>query len=129
MEKKDFVVAVQSFFEKGFLLKGIKSTILALIPKKMETKEMKDYIPISCCNVLYNVISKILANRLKVMLPKFIAPNQSSFIKDPLLIKNVLLASELVKNYHKDSVLPRSVVKIDISKAIDSVHWLFLRNT
>ena len=52
----DVVVAVQSFFIKGFLPKGINSTILALIPKKDIAKEMKDYRPISCCNVLYKVI-------------------------------------------------------------------------
>lgn len=47
---------------KGFLPKGVNSTILALILKKEEVREMKDYMPISCCNVLYKVISKILAN-------------------------------------------------------------------
>lgn len=86
---------------------------------------MKDYIQISCCNVLYKVISKILANRLKTILPKFIAPNQSVFVKDRLLMENVLLASELVKNYHKSTISPRCAIKIDISKAFDSVHWPF----
>lgn len=123
---KDVVVAIQSFFDKGFLPKGINSTILALIPKKNEAKEMKDYRLISCCNVLYKVISKILANRLKMVLPKFIASNQSAFVKDRLQMENVLLASELVKNYHKDSVSSRCAVKIDISKAFDSVQWSFL---
>lgn len=69
-------------FLKGFLPKGINSTILALIPKKDDAQEMRDYRPISCCNVMYKVISKILANRIKGLLPKFIAPNQSGFFKD-----------------------------------------------
>lgn len=79
---EDVVVAIQSFFVKGFLPKGVNSTILALIPKKEESKMMKDYRPISCCNVLYKAISKIIANRLKGVLPKFITLNQSAFIKD-----------------------------------------------
>lgn len=41
-------------------------------------------------------------------------------------MENVLLASELVKNYHKDSVTSRCAVKIDISKAFDSLQWPFL---
>lgn len=98
---KDFISAVMSFFAKGFLPKGLNSTILALILKKSEARVMKDYRPISCCNVLYKVISKIMVNRLKVLLPKFIAANQSAFVKDRLLIENVLLATELVKDYHK----------------------------
>ncbi|KAL0865946.1 hypothetical protein Bca101_045064 [Brassica carinata] len=123
---EDVVVAVQSFFVKGFLPKGINSTILALIPKKDTAKEMKDYRPISCCNVLYKVISKILANRLKVIMPKFISANQSAFVKDRLLMENLLLATELVKDYHKTEISGRCAMKIDISKAFDSVQWPFL---
>mgnify|MGYP003362338084 CR=1 FL=1 len=58
----DFVVDVKSFFTTGFLPKGVNSTILALIPKKEDSTTMKDFHPISCCNVNYKVISKILAN-------------------------------------------------------------------
>lgn len=110
----------------GFLPKGINSTILALVPKKTASAEMRDFRPIACCNVLYKVNSKILANRLKILLPRMISENQSSFVKGRLLMENVLLASELVKDYHKDSVSPQCVMKIDISKAFDSVQWAFL---
>lgn len=70
---KDVTKSIQSFFIYGFLPKGLNSTIVALIPKKSTAKEMKDYRPISCCNILYKAISKILANRLKTILPSFIA--------------------------------------------------------
>lgn len=125
---RDFAIAVQSFFDKGFLPKGINSTILALIPKSTEAITMKDYRPISCCNVIYKVISKLLANRMKRLLPLFISLNQSAFVKDRLIMENVLLASELVKNYHNESVSERCAIKIDISKAFDSVQWSFLLN-
>lgn len=126
---EDVTAAVQSFSVKGFLPKGLNSTILTLIPKKEEARMMKDYRPISCCNVLYKVISKIIANRLKSILPQFITLNQSAFIKERLLMENVLLATELVKDYHKDSVSLRCAMQIDISKAFDSVQWTFLLNT
>ena len=117
----DFIVAVQSVFKFSFLPKGVNSTILALVLKKEDSLEMKDFRPISCCNVLYKVVSKILANRLKRILPKIISENQSAFIEGRLLMENVLLASELVKDYHKSSGSLRGVMKIDISKAFDSV--------
>lgn len=82
--------------------------------------------PISCCNVIYKVISKIIANRLKHTLPDIIALNQSAFVKGRLLIESLLLATELVKDYHKDSISRRCFLKIDISKAFDSVQWSFL---
>jgi len=77
----DFIVAVQSVFKFSFLLKGVNSTILALVPKKEDSLEMKDFRPISCCNVLYKVVSKILANRLKRILPKIIFENQSASLR------------------------------------------------
>lgn len=123
---QDFTIAVQSVFKLGFLPKGINSTILALVPKNLVAKEMKDYRPIACCNVLYKVVSKILANRLKVILTRIILKNQSAFVKGRLLMENVLLASEFVKDYHKDSISPSCAMKIDIFKAFDSVQWRFL---
>lgn len=89
---------------------------------------MKDYRPIFCCNVLYKVISKIIENRLKNILPRFIVPNQSAFVKDRLLMENLLLASELVKDYHKKNISPQCAMKIDIAKAFDSAQWDFLLN-
>ena len=89
---------------------------------------MKDYRPISCCNVIYKVISKLLANRLKKILPQFISANQSAFVSERLLIENHLLATELVKDYHKETISSRCAIKIDISKAFDSVQWPFLLN-
>ena len=120
---------MQSFFSKGFLPKGLNTTILALVPKKDNATEMRDYMPISCCNVLYKVISKIIANRLKGTFPRCISYNQSAFVKDRLLVENLLLATEIVKDYHKEDVSPRYAMKIDIAKACDSVHWPFLLNT
>ncbi|XP_010463243.1 PREDICTED: uncharacterized protein LOC104743910 [Camelina sativa] len=74
---------------------------------------------------LTQVISKILANRLKIILPKFIAPNQSAFVKNRLLMENILLATEVIKDYHNNNVSPRCALKIDISKAFDSyISWI-----
>lgn len=118
--------SIQSFFCQRFLPKGINTTILALIPKKTVSLEMNDYRPIYCYNFICKVISKIIANRLKTTLPEFIALNQSAFVKDRLLIENLLLAMELVKDYHKDSISSRCALKIDISKPFDTVQWSFL---
>lgn len=56
----DFIIAIQSFFIKGFLAKGINTTVLTLIPKKAEAKRMKDYWSISCYNVLYKLFQRYL---------------------------------------------------------------------
>ena len=103
-------MAIQSFFEKGLLPKGVNTTILALIPKITGAKMMKDYRPISCPNVLYKVISKIITNRMEKLLTNFINLDQSTFVQDRLLMKKLFLAAELVKDYHKDSISRRCAI-------------------
>lgn len=127
--EQDFTKAIQSFFIKGFLPKGLNTTIIALIPETDSSRQMKDYRPISCCNLIYKVISKIIATRLKRILPDFINMNQSAFVEQCLLMKNILLAMEFVKDYHKPKISSRCAMKIDISKVFDSVQWKFVLNT
>lgn len=69
---RDFITAIQSFFLFGFLPTGINATSLTIIPKTGNTQMMKDFRPIAFCNLLYKVISKVLANRLKLIFPEAI---------------------------------------------------------
>lgn len=62
-------------------------------------------------------------------MPKCISLSQSAFIKERLIMENVLLATEIVKDYHKEEISPRCAMMIDISKAFDYVQWSFLLNT
>lgn len=63
---------------------------------------------------------KLFPMRLKATLPSAIELNQCN-VKGRLLLKNVLLATELVKDYHKQGVSSRAAIKVDISKAFDIV--------
>ncbi|KAK4381077.1 hypothetical protein Sango_3002800 [Sesamum angolense] len=69
----------------GRLLKQVNTTILALIPKVRVPSLVSDFRPISCCNVLYKVITKIIVQRLRSVLDKMISPSQNAFVPAALL--------------------------------------------
>ncbi|XP_021985789.1 uncharacterized protein LOC110881983 [Helianthus annuus] len=118
--------AVLDFFDNGQLLKQINHAILSLIPKKDTADSVLDYRPISCCNVLYKCISKIITERIKGSLESFVGINQSAFVPGRKISDNILLTQELMHNYHLNRGPPRCAFKIDIQKAYDTVNWSFL---
>lgn len=61
----------QDFFDTGELLADFNRTLVCLIPKVKHPQQMTDLRPISVCNVLFRVLSKVLENRLESCLPKF----------------------------------------------------------
>lgn len=123
---RDVIDAVQEFFSSGRLLQQWNSTILTLIPKKQNANRVTEFRPISCCNTVYKAISKLLADRLKQVLPSIISNTQSAFIPGRLLAENVLLATELIQGYNWKRISKRSMLKVDLKKAFDSINWSFI---
>ncbi|KAL0455390.1 UNVERIFIED_CONTAM: LINE-1 reverse transcriptase [Sesamum latifolium] len=86
---------VQDFFNTGKLLKQINATLLTLIPIVVAPTTVGDYRPISCCNVLYKIITKIIVQRMQPIMKKIISPSQNAFVPGQRISSNVLLAQEL----------------------------------
>ena len=112
------------------MLKKMNHIHIVLIPKKNDPTHLADYRPISLGNVVLRIISKVIANRLKYILPNFVSESQSAFVPNCLIIDNIIVAYELLhrmRNRRKGKV-GHMVVKLDISKAYDRVDWKFLQN-
>lgn len=123
----DFSQAVGEFFHTGHLLKQINHSVIVQVPKRAHADSVNDYRPISCCNVTYKVISKILANRLAKVLDPLVDKAQSAFIKGRSMVDCIHLSQELLRKYNRKRVSPRCCIKIDLRKAYDTVSWDFLR--
>ena len=78
----DLLDMVETSRLEGRVLPSLNSTFFALIPKKEKPLTFADFRPISLCNLVYKLISKIAALRLKPFLDKFISPQQFGFLKN-----------------------------------------------
>ncbi|KAI0515590.1 hypothetical protein KFK09_008255 [Dendrobium nobile] len=116
--------AVSNFFTSGSLPRGVKATAIALIPKSSHAAHINDFRPISLCNVLYKIVAKILANRLKVVLPNIIHESQSGFITNRCSTDNIILAAEILRDFK--GCTKKFCAKLDIKKAFDTVSREFI---
>jgi hypothetical protein len=87
---------------------------------------MGDFWLIACCNIVYKCITKILANRMLPGLNDVISLNQGTFIPGRSIAENILLAQEVVCDYHKQKGIPRCALKVDLMKAYDSLNWEYI---
>lgn len=108
---------------------SINDTFITLIPKINDPSKVVDYRPISLYNVIYKIIPKVLANRLKLILHDIISPIQSAFILDRLITDNILIAYETLHNLNSQSKSKQrfKALKLDMSKAYDRIEWSFLQ--
>ncbi|XP_039048777.1 uncharacterized protein LOC120189611 [Hibiscus syriacus] len=123
---EDVVAAIKHFFHHSTMLHAFNATTIILVPKIHNPSKVKDFRPISCCSVIYKVVSKILVKRLSGLLLDIISLNQTVFIKGISIVENTILAQELVKGYNKKNISPRCSLKIDLQKAFDILHWGFI---
>ncbi|XP_060962046.1 uncharacterized protein LOC115719437 [Cannabis sativa] len=123
----DFCEAVSDFFEEGNMHRGINSTNVVLIPKVQNLKRPNHYRPISLCNLVYKVISKIVANRIRPILPSLICPTQASFVPGRNIQDNNVIVQEIIHTFkRKKGKEGYFAIKIDLVKAYDRLSWSFI---
>ncbi|MCI14768.1 ribonuclease H protein, partial [Trifolium medium] len=109
----------------------INKTFLVLIPKGKNPSSQKDFRPISLCNVIMKIVTKVIANRLKHTLNDVIDIEQSAFVKGRLITDNALIAMECFHWLKKKRKGKKGVMalKLDMSKAYDRIEWPFVKQT
>ena len=98
---QDLIEAVTSFFTRGHILTEINHTFITLIPKSDKAFTVNQFCPISLCNTIYKIISKILAARLIPLLHKIISPWQSAFVPSIVIQDNSIIAHEVLNTMKK----------------------------
>lgn len=119
---------VLSVLQGAIMLESVNKTFIVLISKRKDPEKMTDFMPISLCNVISKLISKVLANRLKMFLSDSTSINQSAFTPSRLITDNIMVAFEMFHFMkHSNSSVGSFALKLDMVKAYDRVEWSFLR--
>ena len=125
----DVTTIVLSVLNFGHVLRKMNHTHIVLILKKNDPTHMGDYRPISLANVISRIVSKVIANCLKFILPNVISDAQSAFVPNCLITDNTTIAYKLLHRLwnRRKGKKGQMVVKLDISKAYDKMEWIFLQ--
>lgn len=122
----EIVCLVEEPPNNGRISGSLNATFIALIPKITNPISFQDFRPISLCNLLYKVISKVIADRNKDGLSRGISDEQFGFLHERLIFDAIGTAQETI-HFVKLSRASSIVLKLDLFKAFDLVDWSFLR--
>lgn len=120
---------VMEFFANGTVIGAINDTNIVLVPKIEVATTMNHFRPISLCNFSYKLISKIIVNRMKSLMPRCISLNQRAFVSGRLIQDNIIVAHEAFHHLKTKKSWKRyeMALKVDMNKAYDRVEWSFVR--
>jgi hypothetical protein len=125
--KQDLLHLVSHFYSTAILPQEINQTFLTLIPKKPNPSIPQDFRPISLCNVIYKLIAKSLADRIKPHLSNYISQAQSAFVAGRNISSNIILTQEIIHSFTlKSWTCQAFLLKIDLAKAFDRLEWHFI---
>jgi hypothetical protein len=102
----------------------LNNAYITLIPKMVGEEQVKDFRSISLVHSFAKLITKLLANRLAGRLKEMVSPIQSAFIKGRFIQDNFMLIQQMARFLHQRKQ-SSSLLKIDISKAFDSISYCF----
>lgn len=114
------------FYGGSSFPKSITHTNLVLLPKKTNVQTFSDLRPISISNFINKVISRVVYNRLKMILPYLISSNKSGFVKGRSIFENILLTQEIITEIRMRCKPANVAIKLDMEKAYDRVSWKYL---
>ncbi|XP_010687418.1 uncharacterized protein LOC104901528 [Beta vulgaris subsp. vulgaris] len=124
----DIIEAVKEFFSSGKLLREVNNAVITLIPKVKCPGNVTEFRPISCCNVIYKCITKVMCAKMKNILPDIITANQGAFIQGRFIAHNVLICQDMLRYYGRKMASSGCIIKMDMKKAYDSIDWRFLED-
>ena len=126
--KKSVCMEVSKIFDSRVIPDFLNETLISLFPKCSSPESLSNFRPISICNTIYKVVTKIIVGRIRPFLDKLISPNQTAFVPGRWGLDNVVVAQELIHSLDKKKGrVGFMAIKVDLVKAYDCLEWSFIR--
>jgi len=124
--KHDILKVVDDSRRSKKVLKALNASFIALIPKQENAMTLDGFWPIALCNVVYKIISKIITNRLKPLLPSLISEEQTGYVEGRKILNNIIQAHEVVHSL-KSKKQAAMIIQLDLAKSYDKLSWAYIR--
>jgi Reverse transcriptase (RNA-dependent DNA polymerase) len=124
---EDLMFLMSHFYNNSLRLAKINHAMLCLLFKELEASIIQKFRPISLLDCSYKIISKILTNRLAVVVPTIVDKAQAAFIQGRFILNNVLVAHEII-HFTITNKQKGIILKVDFEKTYDRVSWVFLKD-
>ena len=119
---------IKKIFQEKRIPPILNQTLISLIPKIPRLETIGNFRPISFCNTMYKVITKILMARIKPCFDKLVSPFQTAFVIGRKGVDNAIITQELIHTIgRKKGRMGYMVIKIDLEKAYDRLKWSFIK--
>jgi hypothetical protein len=110
------------------MLAYLNKTLISLIPKCLGPETLTQFRPISLCNTVYKIVTKIIVCKIRPIIGNLVSPYQAAFVPRRRGIDNVIIAQEIIHSMHrKKGKVGQLVLKLDLEKAYDRLEWSFIR--
>jgi hypothetical protein len=121
---------VRNVWTKPSNISMVNQTDICLIPKIDQPEFVSQFRPISLCNTIYKIVSRVIVERLKECIPNLISPFQTGFVPGRNIHENIVVAKEMVHSMNKmKGRKGYFAIKVDLSKAYDKLSWEFIWRT
>eukprot|EP00253_Pinus_taeda_P015269 PITA_15269 len=108
------------------ILKALNTSFFSMIPKHHSTQTANKYRTIALCNVVYKIISKVVSNKLKPLLPSLVLEEQSGNVEGRKISNNIIQAHEVVHTL-TNKKQARMIMQLYIAKAYDKFNWIYIK--
>lgn len=102
---------------------NLNQKFIFFIPKQIAPESIHQFRPISLCNTIYKIFTKIIVNRLRPFLSKIIDPLQNNFLPNQRAFDNYIIVQETINCFHKrhKSQSANMTINLDLEKDFDKI--------